>query len=126
MATDGTLDIIQSYKIRHVVSEQDRGMYDAMNRGIRLAAGDIVGILNSDDMFYDRTVVANVVSAFQSNSIDCCYGDLIYVDRATATHTTCRWISRPFQDGLFEKSWTPAHPHSIANVSYSKNMSITG
>lgn len=111
-STDGTLDIIKSYgkRITHVISEPDRGMYDALNKGIRFASGDIVGIVNSDDALYDPDVIADIVKEFENNSIECSYGNLIYVDRETASKTTRTWISKPFESGLFEKSWTPAHP----------------
>ncbi|OGH94716.1 MAG: hypothetical protein A2X43_10465 [Candidatus Margulisbacteria bacterium GWD2_39_127] len=111
-STDGTLDIISSYAyiIDKIISEPDNGIYDAMNKGIRLATGDVVGMLNADDVFYDPMVISDVARAFEKNPIDCCYGDLIYVDRNGTDRITRRWISKDFEDELFEKSWTPAHP----------------
>jgi len=73
---DGTLEVINKYrdKIAKVVSEPDRGIYDAMNKGIRLATGDIIGILNSDDLYADEHVIENVVRAISENNVDLCYG----------------------------------------------------
>ncbi|MCX5749215.1 MAG: glycosyltransferase family 2 protein [Candidatus Saganbacteria bacterium] len=111
-STDGTAGIIKSYgkKIGKYISEPDKGIYDAMNKGIKLATGDIVGVLNSDDMFYDKFVVEDIAKTFVENDADCVYGDLVYVDRNDVNKVTRRWDSCAFKSGLFEKSWTPAHP----------------
>lgn len=111
-STDGTVEIIKGYgkKIAGFISEPDKGLYDAMNKGIKLATGDIVGTLNSDDMLFDKFVVEDVVKTFTENDADCVYGDLVYVDRDDINRITRRWASSSFKNGLFEKSWTPAHP----------------
>jgi len=111
-STDGTLDIVNKYKdrISKVVSEPDKGIYDGMNKGILVASGDIVGFLNADDMFYDNAVIQRIALAFESNTIDCVHGDLVYVNRRGPNRITRVWKSREFTEGLFEKSWTPAHP----------------
>ena len=111
-SNDGTLEIINDKNEETVVlSEPDRGVYDGMNKGIRLATGDIVGMLNADDMYYDENVVSEIVNCFQKNpQIDCMFGNLEYVDRDDIDKVTRRWFSRPFEDGLFARSWTPAHP----------------
>ena len=110
-STDGTLDIIKKYasKISFWISKKDYGIYDAMNKGINLAIGEIIGFLNSDDMFYDSRVVERIVNAFEKD-IDCIYGNLIYVSHRNIKKITRRWISNEFKEGIFEKSWTPAHP----------------
>lgn len=79
-STDGTLDIIKKYKdkINCVISEKDNGLYDAMNKGIRQATGDIIGIINSDD-WYEKDSIAKVVSYFKSNDVDLVYGKMFYV-----------------------------------------------
>lgn len=81
-STDGTQEILYRHRsqIDTVVSEPDHGIYDAMNKGIMLATGDIIGFLNADDMYQDSNVVSDVVRKFQSEAIDACYGDLVYVD----------------------------------------------
>lgn len=111
-STDGTLDVINKYRNRifNVISESDKGIYDGMNKGILAASGDIIGFLNADDMFYDNTVIQRVVLAFTSYTIDSVYGNLVYVSRQDSSRITRIWRSRSYCDGLFEKSWTPAHP----------------
>lgn len=109
---DGTLPILYSRKdrISRIVSEPDRGIYDAMNKGIALATGDVVGLLNSDDVFADRNSLLAVASAMQDADIDCCYGDLVYVDSSDLGRIIRYWKSRPFAPGLFRKGWVPPHP----------------
>ena len=82
-STDGTLDIIDGYKdnIARVVSEPDDGIYDALNKGIRLARGDVIGFLHSDDMYSDEGVVERVMNVFMKYGVDSCFGDLVYVDK---------------------------------------------
>lgn len=111
-STDGSLDIVNKYKdrISKIVSEPDKGIYDGMNKGILAATGDIIGFLNADDMFYNNFVIQSIVSAFASEAIDCVYGNLVYVDRQDIAYVTRRWKSQEFCEGLFAKSWTPAHP----------------
>lgn len=108
---DNTLDIINSAtssRFIKIISEKDYGIYDAMNKGIKLAKGDIIGFLNSDDVFSSTSTIKKIVNAFNLNkNIMCCYGNLLYIKNNKITRT---WKSRPFEFGLFEKSWTPAHP----------------
>lgn len=111
-STDGTLDVIHEWKKHPVrlVSEPDRGIYDAMNKGIRLATGDIIGILNSDDMYYDSDVLESVSAVMADASIDACYSDLIYVDKNNLQKIIRYWKSCVFKKGLFSKGWMPPHP----------------
>lgn len=116
ISTDGTVDILREYeglfdgKMRWV-SEKDNGLYDAMNKGIRLATGDIVGILNSDDVYYDENVLAEIARVFSNNSsIDCVYGDLVYVDPENTETIVRQWNGSLYRNGSFEKGWHPAHP----------------
>ena len=80
-SNDGTIEIIKSYgdKISHFISESDNGIYDAMNKGIKLSTGDIVGILNSDDFYIDNKVIAKVAKEFNDKKVDSMYADLVYV-----------------------------------------------
>jgi len=107
---DGTAELARDYATEqmHIISEPDRGIYDGMNKGIALATGDIIGCLNADDVLYDTGAVRAIAEAFDAET-DCVYGNLLYMD-AGLTTVTRRWISQPFADGLFQKSWTPAHP----------------
>ena len=111
-STDGTIEIIESYanKMDKFVSEPDKGIYDAMNKGLKLATGDIVGILNSDDIYANNKVIETVADAFQKNDCDAIYGDLVYVDKEDLNKIIRYWKSKPFKKGLFKKGWHPAHP----------------
>ena len=81
-STDGTLNIIKEYGNRiKYLTERDYGIYDAMNKGIRLSSGEIVGILNSDDTFFDKSVVSSIVSGFENNDIDALVADIIFVSK---------------------------------------------
>ncbi|XPV67633.1 MAG: glycosyltransferase family 2 protein [Halarcobacter sp.] len=111
-STDGTVNIIKSYgdKIDKFISEKDKGLYDAMNKGIRLATGDIVGILNSDDFYKSNDILEIVSKEFKNKDIDCLYGDLEYVDANNTDKIVRYWKSKEFEYGLFQKGWHPAHP----------------
>ena len=85
-STDGTLDIVrrQRDKIAAFQSEPDRGMYDAMNKGLALATGEIVGFLNADDIYADSSVLREIADTLWASEVDACYGDLVYVRRTNA------------------------------------------
>lgn len=110
-STDGTIEIIESFgeKIHHFVSEPDRGIYDGMNKGVALATGDIVGVLNSDDFYSDEFVLAKVVQNFE-DKIDAVYGDLVYVKQDDTSKITRTWVSKAYQKDAFKKGWMPPHP----------------
>lgn len=99
-SSDSTLDVLAEYQdnIAVQLSEPDNGIYDAMNKGIALASGDVVGILNSDDMFASQDSVSQIVSLFKDSSVDGVYGDLIYVD----PHETSK-MTRFYSSGVFSK-----------------------
>jgi glycosyltransferase involved in cell wall biosynthesis len=109
---DRTADIVRSYgtKIAKFISEPDRGMYDAMNKGISLATGDIIGILNSDDFYADPSVITNVVQTFIESGADSIFGDLVYVNSSDLTKITRYYSSSHFHPKLFASGWMPAHP----------------
>ncbi len=109
---DSTLDIIDEYRnsLAHVVSEPDKGIYDAMNKGIALAGGDIVGILNSDDFYAAENVLAKVVQAFEDPRVDACYGNLLYVDGIDSDKVVRNWRSGSFAPEKFRWGWMPPHP----------------
>jgi len=108
---DGTLEIVRAWKGHPVrmISESDDGIYDAMNKGLVLATGNVVGFLNSDDFYADSSVLAKITNAFQDESVDACYGDLVYVSQ-DSSRVVRYWKSRPFLNGSFAKGWCPAHP----------------
>jgi glycosyltransferase involved in cell wall biosynthesis len=109
---DGTIEIIESYgsQISKFISEPDRGMYDAMNKGIRLATGDIIGILNSDDFYADNSIISNVVNTFIESGSDSIFGDLVYVNSSNLAKVTRYYSSAHFHPKLFAYGWMPAHP----------------
>lgn len=112
---DGTMDIVREYESRFQgrmrwVSEPDKGIYDAMNKGLRMASGDIVGVLNSDDFYYDAQSLEHIANAFLQNDTDCVYGNLVYVDRKDKKTVKRTWIGRQHEQGAFIKGWHPAHP----------------
>jgi len=111
-STDSTMEIVRS-KARRVsawLSEPDRGIYDAMNKGIAMTTGEIVGTLNADDVYADDTVLSQVADVFADPAVDACYADLVYVEQHDPTKIIRYWKSRSYQDGLFERGWMPAHP----------------
>lgn len=109
---DSTVDIVKSYgdKISTFVSEKDSGIYDAMNKGLHLATGDVVGILNSDDIYFDEHVIEKVMSEFQKENVDSVYGDLYYVKPENVNELVRYWKSSDFVKGSFAKGWHPPHP----------------
>ncbi len=114
-STDGTLDVISRFtsndsRIAKVVSEPDKGLYDAMNKGLKLAKGDIIGILNSDDVFADKNAVSRAVSAIVDQNVDSCYADIVYVDRADTSRVVRSWRAGPYEKKRFRSGWMPPHP----------------
>jgi len=97
-----------------IVSEPDYGIYDAMNKGIGLAAGGIIGFLNADDFYADADSIAHIARSMEETGADCCYGDIEYVARDNIHQVKRRWKSRPYDGGLFEKGWGPPHPSFFA------------
>ena len=118
-STDATLEIANRYRghLSRIVSERDLGIYDAMNKGLRLATGDVVGFLNSDDMFADRNVLREYGEAFRDPAVDVCYGDLVYVSKDSPSRIVRHWKSRPFVAGAFSSGWVPPHPTFYARRS---------
>ncbi len=108
-SSDNTLEIIEKYKhrIAQVISEKDNGIYDAMNKGVRLASGDLIGILNSDDTYAYPNVVADIVASIGEQ--DAVYADLQYVNADTGK-VVRHWKSGLYQAGDFLKGWMPPHP----------------
>ena len=112
LSTDGTKDILKGYsdRISRVISEKDKGMYDALNKGIAMATGDVVGLLNADDFFASNDVVSKIAEAFTANKADILYGDLWYVDQQDTEKPLRKWRSKPYKHGMFQWGWMPAHP----------------
>lgn len=111
-STDGTGAVLKAKGRRVAIwrSEPDRGIYDAMNKGILLATGDVVGMLNADDIYADETVLEQVAVIFSDPAVDACYADLVYVSADDPTKVRRYWRSCSYREGLFERGWMPAHP----------------
>lgn len=122
-STDGTIDIIKKYKdkINAWISEPDDGIYGALNKGIGMTSGDIIGILHSDDLYMDVHVISNVVREFCKNNVDSVYADLVYVERNNLNKVVRYYDSSVFQVSKFAYGWMPAHPTCfIKNNIYKK------
>ena len=111
-STDGTLTIIDRHRERLAtfISEPDRGVYDAMNKGIMRATGDVVGFLNADDVYADATALEAVAAAFGTPGVDACYADLVYVEKQDMSRIVRYWRPGEYRLGLFRKGWMPPHP----------------
>ena len=115
-STDGTLEVIKRYQHRlgHWVSAPDAGIYDAMNKGLRLATGQVVAFLNADDYYQHPCVVSNVATAFVAQNPDAVYGDLLYVNPRDPAQVVRYWRARNYQANDFLRGWMPPHPTFFA------------
>jgi len=109
-STDRTLEIIRSFRepAIHILSEADRGIYDAMNKGLALFEGDAVGFLNSDDVFYNETVLALIAAGL--SDADAVYGDVRFVTDQIEKRPVRTWRAGPYRRGCFRYGWLPPHP----------------
>lgn len=111
VSQDSTVNIAQALehpKLK-IFTEPDEGIYDAMNKGFARASGEIIGFLNSDDVYMDMKALTRIAAAFQDETVEACYADLVYVtqdDKRVVRH----WKSKRFEKGDFSKGWCPAHP----------------
>lgn len=111
-SADGTLECIAAHgkHLAHVVSEPDRGIYDAMNKGIRLASGDVIGILNADDVYSDDQVLARIAALMATEPLDAVYGDVVFFAPDQPAVKVRRYSSRRFSPARIAWGWMPAHP----------------
>ena len=109
-STDNTLQIISRYKdnINILITEPDHGIYDAMNKGIRMASGNVTGTLNADDFFAADDILANVAATFANTGADLLYGDLDYINSDETIRR--KWRTRAYKYGLYNWGWMPPHP----------------
>lgn len=111
-SSDQTTDIITKYKSKlgYFISEKDKGIYDALNKGIAAATGDIIGILHSDDFYTSNTVIEHMVQLFAKTNCGAAYANLYYVDRNDTNKITRKWHSGNYTHGMFVNGWMPPHP----------------
>jgi glycosyltransferase len=109
---DGTLSVLISMPHPRMswISEPDHGIYDAMNKGLRMACGDVVGFLNADDVFADENVLSDVARCFEDPSILAVYGDLVYVNGPGVQNVVRYWRSGPYKPRQLKLGWMPPHP----------------
>ena len=109
---DGTCEIIEKYedKISVFISEKDNGIYDAMNKGISHCTGEVIGILNADDVYTDDQTLSKIMDTFRLYETDAVYGDLEYVAKTDLSKVIRYWGSRDHKRGDFKKGWMPPHP----------------
>ena len=111
-STDGTLAILEKHrdKLAAVISESDQGIYYAMNKGLKLVTGDVVGLLNADDVYAGDDVLKRVSQVFADPSVDVCYADLVYVHPDDLSRVIRYWKSCEYRHELYESGWMPPHP----------------
>lgn len=111
-STDGTLEVIKQFSRPNTVatSEPDNGMYDAINKGLEHANGDIVGVLNADDYYPTPNVLKLIVDVFADTTVEASYGDLLYVERKDTDKVVRTWKSGPYKRERFYAGWMPPHP----------------
>ena len=114
-STDSTLNIVKKFShVAKLISEPDKGIYDAMNKGIKLASGDVIGTLNADDFYIDDLVLSEVAKVFEDESVGACFADLVYVSQNDTNKIVRYWKSQDYVTGLFKSGWMPAHPTFFA------------
>ena len=110
-SNDRTLDIVKDFPVNKIVSEPDRGIYDAMNKGINYATGDVIGFLNSDDVFEDKESIKKIANEFKNeNQLDIVYGNLVLVSNKNLNKIVRYKKSKPYQPHAIFNGWLAPHP----------------
>jgi len=110
---DGTMEVLAKYqpRIAKQISEHDKGIYDAMTKGVALASGDVIGILNSDDVFASDTIISEVADVFANDpAIDAVYGNIIYFKTEAPDKPVRTWVTKPYYEKFFDDGEVPPHP----------------
>ena len=115
LSSDNTLELIKlnSKRINIIISEEDSGIYDAINKGVLNATGDFIGLLHSDDILSSSEIISDLIEKIQNENLDGVYGDLQYVDKKNSNKIIRFWKSCGFKSNLLRKGWMPAHPTLI-------------
>lgn len=127
-SSDETVNLIKKYEPRFNgslkwISEPDKGLYDAMNKGIKMATGDIVGILNADDLYHQPNIISKIAHEFESSDIDALYGDLVFVSPKNINKVVRYYSAKNFNVSKFKFGFAPPHPTFF---SYKKNFEKYG
>ncbi len=111
-SSDGTVELLKEYgtRINQWVSERDGGIYDAMNKGVRMATGDWIGFLHADDLLAHSRIIADMLDVVVKTNADVVYGDLVYVQKDNSQQIVRYWKSEDFSLRLLPKGWMPPHP----------------
>lgn len=126
---DNTLEIVKEFEPRfdgrmRWISESDNGIYDAMNKGIAMATGDVIGILNSDDFYADECVLSDIATVFTEQNPDCVYGNLKFVDSINTDKIVRIWTGSQYTPGAFLDGWHPAHPTFYAKRIWFEKLGV--
>ena len=123
-SSDDTLGLVKKYGLEtvKVISETDEGLYYALNKGISLSSGDIVGFLHSDDIFASKDTISNIVTFFKKNECDAVYGDLEYVANGNVDRVIRFWKSRQYNPSIIRSGWMPPHPTFFMKREHYKNF----
>lgn len=111
-STDNTLNIINKYshQISKIISEKDNGLYDAINKGINLATGDVIALIHADDFYINNNIISNYVEKFNQTNVDAVYANLYYVNANDTSKIIRKWNSGNYKSNLFKWGWMPPHP----------------
>jgi glycosyltransferase involved in cell wall biosynthesis len=125
-STDDTMKIVSQYgeKITRVISEPDKGIYDAMNKGIKLATGDVIGILNSDDFYASCEVISSIAENFARIDSDIVYGRLVYVLQSDVSVVVRNYNSEGFRNWMLRFGWMPPHPSTFIKATIYKKFGL--
>ena len=106
------------------MSEPDKGIYDAMNKGLKMVTGEVVGIINSDDFYHNNTIISSVAKAFEDESIDAVFGDLVFVDRNNLSKVVRTYSSKNWYPEKFARGFMPAHPTFFVRRKYYEQFGL--
>ncbi len=125
-STDGSIDLIKKHSdhISQWYSEPDKGIYDAMNKGLSKATGDWVGFLHADDELASDTTLASILNSIETQRCNVIYGDLDYITATLPSKTIRAWKSKPFTNKLLKQGWMPAHPTLYIKTSHFKTIGL--
>jgi len=123
---DNTLNIIKANenKISKWISEPDKGIYDAMNKGLKLVTGEVIGIINSDDFYYNDTIISSVAKAFEDENVDAVFGDLVFVDPDNLDKVVRTYSSKNWYPEKFARGFMPAHPTFFVRRKYYEQFGL--